>query len=326
MIFSAIALALWLVALFELTPMNTPLGVAAHAVLELVGAMWWGILLAIVVIGILDHVPQEFVIALLGTPYTTRGIFRAAIAGIALDLCSHGILMVGAKLYQRGASGGQVMAFLIASPWNSFSMTLILFGLIGLGWTLTFILLSYVIAVIAGFAFEALTKSGTLPPNEATPALPQRYAFSTEVRRAAASLDGTPAGLATIVLDGMRGARIVLRWLVFGLVVAAAVRAFVTPEVFATWFGPTLVGLGFTLIAATIFEVCSEGSVPIAADLMNIAHAPGNSFTFLMAGVATDYTEVMVMKEATGSWKIALFLPLLTVPQVLLIAIVLNRL
>ncbi len=124
----------------------------------------------------------------------------------------------------------------------------------------------------------------------------------------------------------MRGARIVLRWLVFGLVVAAAVRAFVTPEVFATWFGPTLVGLGFTLIAATIFEVCSEGSVPIAADLMNIAHAPGNSFTFLMAGVATDYTEVMVMKEATGSWKIALFLPLLTVPQVLLIAIVLNRL
>ena len=79
MIFSAMALALWLVALFELTPMNTPLGVAARAVLELVGAMWWGILLAIVVIGILDHVPQEFVIALLGTPYTTRGIFRAAI-------------------------------------------------------------------------------------------------------------------------------------------------------------------------------------------------------------------------------------------------------
>ncbi len=59
---------------------------------------------------------------------------------------------------------------------------------------------------------------------------------------------------------------------------------------------------------------------------MNIAHAPGNSFTFLLAGVATDYTEVMVMKEATGSWKIALFLPLLTVPQVLLIAVVLNLL
>ena len=34
--------------------------------------------------------------------------------------------MVGAKLYERGASIGQVMAFLIASPWNSFSLTLTL--------------------------------------------------------------------------------------------------------------------------------------------------------------------------------------------------------
>ncbi|MCZ6643080.1 MAG: permease, partial [Gammaproteobacteria bacterium] len=324
MIFSTIALAQWLIALLQLAPMDTPLGIAAHAVHELVGAMWWGILLAVVVIGILDHVPQEFVIALLGTPHTSRGIFRAAIAGILLDLCSHGILMVGAKLYQRGASAGQVMAFLIASPWNSFSMTLILMGLIGIGWTLTFIFLSYVIAVITGFVFEAFTNRGTLPANESTPALPQNYLFSKEVRRAVASLDGSPKGLANIVLDGMRGARIVLRWLVFGLVVAAAVRAFVTPEVFSTWFGPSLLGLGFTLIAAAIFEVCSEGSIPIAADLMNVAHAPGNSFTFLLAGVATDYTEVMVMKEATGSWKIALFLPLVTVPQVLLIAVVLN--
>jgi uncharacterized membrane protein YraQ (UPF0718 family) len=116
----------------------------------------------------------------------------------------------------------------------------------------------------------------------------------------------------------------VLRWLLFGLVVAAAVRAFVDPENFATWFGPTLLGLGATLIATSIFEVCSEGSVPIAAELMNRALAPGNSFTFLLAGVATDYTEVMIVKETTASWKIALFIPLVTVPQVLLIGVALN--
>jgi hypothetical protein len=83
-------------------------------------------------------------------------------------------------------------------------------------------------------------------------------------------------------------------------------------------------GLGATLVAASIFEVCSEGSVPIAADLMNRAAAPGNAFTFLLAGVATDYTEFMVMKETTGSWKLAWMIPVITVPQVLLIGALLN--
>ncbi|MFT6265302.1 MAG: hypothetical protein ACJAWS_001450 [Oleiphilaceae bacterium] len=43
-----------------------------------------------------------------------------------------------------------------------------------------------------------------------------------------------------------------------------------------------------------------------------------------MTGVATDYTEVMVIKDSMKSWKIALFLPLLTVPQVIVVAIILN--
>jgi uncharacterized membrane protein YraQ (UPF0718 family) len=79
-----------------------------------------------------------------------------------------------------------------------------------------------------------------------------------------------------------------------------------------------------TLVAATIIEVCSEGSAPIAADLMTRAEAPGNSFAFLMTGVSTDYTEIMVLKDTTRSWKIALFLPLVTVPQVVILALILN--
>jgi len=43
-----------------------------------------------------------------------------------------------------------------------------------------------------------------------------------------------------------------------------------------------------------------------------------------MAGAATDYTEIMVIKDTMKSWKIALFLPLITVPQVLFIGWVMN--
>ena len=65
-------------------------------------------------------------------------------------------------------------------------------------------------------------------------------------------------------------------------------------------------------------------AAPLAADLMTRASAPGNAFTFLMAGAATDYTEILVLREVTGRLKAALLLPLLTVPQVPVIGWALN--
>ena len=86
-------------------------------------------------ISILGRIPREFVMSALGTRTGAGGICRATIAGVLLDLCSHGVLMVASRLYERGASIGQVIAFLVSSPWNSLSLTLILFALIGVPWT-----------------------------------------------------------------------------------------------------------------------------------------------------------------------------------------------
>jgi hypothetical protein len=45
-----------------------------------------------------------------------------------------------------------------------------------------------------------------------------------------------------------------------------------------------------------------------------------------MAGVATDYTELMSIRDTSRSWAVALCLPLITVPQVLVIGFLLNQL
>lgn len=294
----------------------------AHGAFEFMNAMWWGLLIGVVFVGLLARVPRETIVRLLGRGGTWRGLVRATGAGVLLDLCSHGILAVGMKLYERGASTGQVMAFLIASPWNSISLTLILFGLIGVGWTLLFILLSLVIALISGRIFDRLVANGHLPANPHTLAgdVTEAPGLMQLIREARVSR----AGLGAMLRDGLAGSRVVIRWALFGVVIAAALRAFVPPDFFAQWFGPTLVGLMLTAMAATIIEVCSEGSVPIAADLMNRAAAPGNTFTFLMAGVSTDYTEIMSIRDTTRSWKVALFLPLVTLPQVLVLGFLLN--
>jgi uncharacterized protein len=286
---------------------------------------WWSVALGIVAVGVIGRMPKDLVIGILGRGGSFRGILRATVAGVALDLCNHGILMVAAQLYKKGASLGQTVAFLIASPWNSLSLTLILAALIGWKWMLIFIVISMLIGVITGWVMDGMVKRGQLPANPHANELPENFRLMPEIRKAMPLLAPNPTNLKAMLHSGLAESRMVLRWIFVGVVMAAAVRAFVPDNVFTHFFGPSLLGLVLTLVATTVIEVCSEGSSPIAADLMNRAMAPGNSFTFLMAGAATDYTEIMVLRDLTKSWKAALCVPLITVPQVLVIGWLMNR-
>ncbi|WP_440056636.1 permease (plasmid) [Pseudoalteromonas sp. T1lg65] len=290
---------------------------------HMLGEIWWGVAIGMVFIGLLSHIPRQFVTSALGKGGTFSGLLRATAAGVLLDLCSHGILMIGAKLYERGASAGQVIAFLLASPWNSFSFTLVLIGLIGVQWTLVYIVLSMLVAITTGWMFDLLVKRDVLPANKVTDAA-QEFKFWDEARSQLKSVEMNVSLFTNIVKRGLIDSKMVVRWLLIGVLIAALLQASLDESTFQQYFGPTLLGLSMTVFVATVLEVCSEGSAPIAADIVERGQAPGNGFAFLMAGVATDYTEVMILKETTNSWKLALFLPLISVPQILLLAFILN--
>ena len=296
----------------------------SHSVHEFVNITWWGVLLGIFFLALMSGIPREFVMSVLGNNKGANGIARAMAAGVLLDLCNHGILMIGTKLYQRGASIGQVMAFLIASPWNSLSLTVILIAMIGFKYTMIFLVLSCVIAFISGLIFDALANRGVLAKNPNAFDMPENFKFWPEAKKQLKAMRWTPVLFKDMAVEGMKDSAIVVRWLLFGIVIASLLRVFFDPAAFAEYFGPSLLGMMATVFFATVLEVCSEGSSPIAADLVTRAGAPGNAFTFLMAGVSTDYTEIMVIKDTTKSWKIALFLPLVTLPQILVLGYLLN--
>ena len=296
----------------------------SHASFEFLGKAWWGLLTGIIAVGVIGRIPRELISGLLGKGGTITGIVRAVFAGTLLDLCNHGVLMIGSQLYRKGASLGQTMAFLISSPWNSLSVTLILAALIGWKWMLVFIAGSMVIGILTGWIADLLVKAGRLPANPNHIDLPEHFRFGAAFKEAGRAIKPTPSNIKRMVVEGFRESTMILRWIFFGIVVAGAIRAFVPDALFSQYFGPTLLGLGLTLAATTIIEVCSEGSSPVAADLLTRAAAPGNAFTFLMAGAATDYTEMLVLRETTKSWKATLALPLIATPQILLIGWLLN--
>lgn len=292
---------------------------------EVVNQVWIGIILSILFVGLLHKIPDAAIVKLFGKGQSFNGMCRAAFAGLFLDLCSHGILIVAMKLYNKGVSLGQVICFLIASPWNSMSMTIILASLIGVKWTVVFIILSLILAIISGIIFDKLTRHKILNSN------PNK----SETINSVSLLDLSKnmfvkdkiklQSLYQIVIHGLKSSKIVIKWLCVGIVITGILNMLMTQAHIGKYFAPTLLGLGITLGLSTILEVCSEGLAPVAGEIFNKANAIGNTFAFLMSGVATDYTEVMVVRETTRSWKTALFIPLVLVPQVIIVAIILNN-
>ncbi|NDF11610.1 MAG: ATPase [Proteobacteria bacterium] len=293
----------------------------SHHTHEMVNDVWWGILFGLFVVGLLGVVPKEAVTKILGSGKGVRGILRATLAGFLFDLCNHGILLIASKLYERGASLGQVMAFLISSPWNSFSLLFVLWSLVGIKWTLLIVVLSMVIAVISGLIFDKLVEKNILLPNPNA----LGKVGKTTWKQAFSGIEFNKGSLKVMLHASFIDSRMVLRWLFVGMILTALLQTFMPEDMFKHSFGPTAIGLAITLLFATVVEVCSEGSVPLAADIFTRAGAPGNAFAFLMAGVSTDYTEILVIKQMTGSWKTAFFLPLVTLPQIILIALILNH-
>jgi len=301
-------------AVFALSflPMFSALNESLITYLKLI---WWAVLLGLFIGGLVDYfVPEEFIFKFLGKKKASS-ILYAVLAGFLMSACSHGILAISMQLYKKGASIPAVITFLLASPWANLPVTILLFGFFG--WkALIFVLAAMLIAVITGFFFMGLERAGLIEKSKKVKLNP-KYQWDKiknfDLNKAA---KGTLKG--AVDLGNM-----VLWWILIGFLAAALIRAYVPHHIFMNYFGPGIGGLALTLLFATIIEVCSEGSAPIAFEIFNKVGAMGNPFVFLMAGVVTDYTEIGLIWSNIGK-RTAIWLPIITVPMVLIAGILFN--
>jgi uncharacterized membrane protein YraQ (UPF0718 family) len=158
---------------------------------------------------------------------------------------------------------------------------------------LLFIFAALIVAVNTGFIFLFLEKRGLVEENLNTREVAEDFSIARDIKK---RLKGYQFGLKALLTDSrgiLRGALaladMVLWWIIVGMVIASFAGAYIPAHFFHQFMGPTLLGLLVTLALATVIEVCSEGSSPLAFGIWRQSGALGNSFTFLMAGVATDY-------------------------------------
>ena len=305
------------------------------AFIDYLRLIWWAILLGFLIGGIIDYfIPREYIEKYLSR-HRKRTIIYSIIFGFLMSACSHGILAIAMELYKKGANTSSVVAFLLASPWANLPITVLLFGFFG--YKATFIVVSaLIVATITGLIYQVLERKDMVECahcklGEDRPVLTD-FSVIKDVKRRWKNYEFTSKNIKKGILGTLMGSwsltKMVMWWLIIGMIMASIVRAFVPGHIFIEYMGPSLLGLVVTLFFATIIEVCSEGSSPLAFEIYDKtlkAGTPafGNSFTFLMAGVATDYTEIGLIWSNIGK-KAALWLPIITVPQILILGYLFN--
>jgi len=297
--------------------------------------IWWAVLIGFLIGGIIDYfVPRSYIEKYLSR-HQKRTIVYSIVFGFLMSACSHGILAIAIELYKKGASTSSVVAFLLASPWANLPITFLLFGFFGFKAALI-IISAIIIAFITGIIFQQLEKRGLVECDkckigEDNPVLTD-FSIIKDIKRRWKSYKFTVKNNIELIKGTFRGSwvltKMVMWWLVIGMLMASVARAYIPHHWFEQYMGPTLIGLLVTLFFATIIEVCSEGSSPLAFEIYDRslqAGAPafGNSFVFLMAGVATDYTEIGLIWHNIGR-KAALWIPIITVPQILILGFIFN--
>ena len=307
-----------------------------NAFIEYIKLIWWAILLGFFIGGIIDYfIPNEYIEKYLSR-HRKRTILYSIVFGFLMSACSHGILAIAIELYKKGANTASVVAFLLASPWANLPITILLFGFFGIK-ALYIIISAIIIATTTGLIFQVLERKGLVECRHCErgedKAVLTEFSIRKDIKKRWGHFEFTSKNIKQAFKGTMKGSwsltNMIMWWLIVGMLMAAVVRAYIPHSYFEQYMGPTILGLLITLFFATIIEVCSEGSSPLAFEIYDKsvkAGAPafGNSFTFLMVGVATDYTEIGLIWHNIGK-RAALWIPIITVPQILILGFIFNQ-
>lgn len=258
------------------------------------------------------------------TKYLSRKSFRsvlnAALLGIPLPLCSCGVIPTAMSLRKEGASKGAVVSFLIATPQTGVDSIIATFSLMGLPFAIVRPIAALFTAIFGGVIVDKAEPEKKCcchseekkaeehsccchskqeeaehvchchseeEKGEGSCHCHSRKSFFTKIKEA----------LTYAYVDMMED---IGKWLVIGLVVAAAITVLVPTEYFAVFQGNTLASMLLVLCIAMPMYLCATGSIPIAVALMMKGLTPGAALVMLMAGPACNFASMLLIRRSLG--------------------------
>ena len=227
-------------------------------------------------------------------------VFKAALIGIPIPLCSCGVLPAALSLKKNGANNGATTAFMISTPESGVDSIAVTYALMDPLMTVARPLAAFFTAVSAGVAENligyqappAVQKvAGRDEPESSGRHHRFRKKIAAGVRYAFKDFWGDLAG-----------------WFFLGILLGGAITALTPEDVFTRYLGSGLPAMLIMLAAGIPLYICATASTPIAAALILKGVSPGAALVFLLAGPATNMAALTVLTGILGRRAAAVYL------------------
>ena len=280
-------------------PLQIFLAAYFNALFELFKELWLFFLLGLLISALI----QEFVSTKKLLQYfggnDWGSLARATTAGLFVSVCSCGAIPIAATLRQRGASTASALTFLLAAPWGGLIHVLLISKFIGIKNTIILLIFSLLAAFIIGLILAKFENKDIIETG-----IPKKHRKGEKIlcvecidveqlrlRHENEKLSNriiycTPKNMWQIFKD-------VGKYIIIGLVIAAALKAFVPSELVTKYLGnankflPVLIAVPIS----ALLEVASEGLAVLGGQLYQLGASLGVIFIITMVGVTTDFTE-----------------------------------
>ena len=258
------------------------------------------------------------------TKYLSRKSFRsvlnAALLGIPLPLCSCGVIPTAMSLRKEGASKGAVVSFLIATPQTGVDSIIATFSLMGLPFAIVRPIAALFTAIFGGVIVDKAEPEKKCCCHSEEKETEEHsccchshkeeaehvcHCHSEEKKGEGSCHCHSHKSFFTKIKEALTYAYVDMmedigKWLVIGLVVAAAITVLVPTEYFAVFQGNTLASMLLVLCIAMPMYLCATGSIPIAVALMMKGLTPGAALVMLMAGPACNFASMLLIRRSLG--------------------------
>lgn len=218
-------------------------------------------------------------------------VFKAALLGVPLPLCSCGVIPSAVYLKKNGASKGSVISFLISTPQTGIDSMIATYGMMGLVFAIFRPVSAFVMGIIGGAAVRFIPSPDTTGGQNA---------ISDDDE------DNSTLGLGQRIKKMLKYSFVdfiddISVQFVVGLIISGLITFFV-PDKFFSDYGISD-GIAGMLVAMAIgipMYVCATASIPIALTLMAKGISPGVAFVFLVTGPATNAASLAILGKVLG--------------------------
>ena len=238
--------------------------------------------------------PDSFVKKHLGKG-NWKNVFKGALFGLPLPLCSCGVVPVAASLRKSGASKGSVVSFLITTPQVGADSFMITYSLLGWVFAVFRILASLLTALIAGIFINLAEKEKKSPAPKFIDYVPLEENALQRLKKIASYIEYELMGS-------------IVNTLLLGIVIAGLINAILPENFLSTYLGSEFLSMLLMLAVGIPVYVCASASTPIAASLVLKGLSPGAALVFLLSGPATNAANLSMVTKIIGKKGTAIYL------------------